>query len=67
MSLTLNNIEGGQSNITTGHALITAALSKNQQKLEGEMVLKLLASAASVDSATLPTVANIGHHINIKV
>jgi hypothetical protein len=31
MSLSLNNTEGVQTNITTGHALKTAALSKNQQ------------------------------------
>jgi hypothetical protein len=67
MSLSLNNIEGVQTNITTGHALKTAGLSKSQQELEGEMALKLIASAAGVDSAALPTVGNSGHTINIKV
>jgi hypothetical protein len=67
MSLSLNNTEGVQTDITTGHGLKTAVLSKNQQKLEGEMALKLIASAAGVDSATLPTVGNSGHTINIKV
>ncbi|MBA6262332.1 MAG: hypothetical protein V7780_15940 [Colwellia sp.] len=67
MSLSLNNTEGVQTNITTGHALKTAALSKNQQELEGEMALKLIASAAGLDSAALPTVGNSGYNINIKV
>ena len=67
MSLSLNNTEGVQTNITTGQALKTAGLSKNQQELEGEMALKLIASAAGIDSATLPTVGNSGHNIYIKV
>ena len=67
MSLSLNNTEGVQTNITTGQALKTAGLSKNQQELEGEMALKLIASAAGIDSSTLPTVGNSGHNINIKV
>jgi hypothetical protein len=67
MSLSLNNTEGVQTNITTALALKTAGLSKSQQEIEGEMALKLIASAAGVDSVALPTVANSGHNINIKV
>ena len=37
MSISLNNTEGVQTNITTGHALKTAKLSQSQQELEGEM------------------------------
>jgi len=67
MSISLNNTESVQKNITTGHALLTAKLAQGQQELEGEMALKLIASAAGVDSAALPTVGNSGHNINIKV
>jgi len=67
MSITLNNTEGVQTNITTGHGLKTAKLSQNQQELEGEMALKLIASAAGLDSVVLPSVGNSGHNINIKV
>jgi len=67
MSISLNNTESVQTNITTGHGLKTAVISKNQQELEGEMALKLIASAAGVDSAALPTIGNSGHNINIKV
>ena len=67
MSISLNNTEGVQTNITTGHGLKTAKLSQNQQELEGQMALKLIASAGSVGSAALPTIGNSGHNINIKV
>lgn len=67
MSISLNSTEGVQTNITTAHALKTAVISKDQQALEGEMALKLIASAAGVDSAALPIVGNSGHNINIKV
>jgi len=67
MSISLNNTEGVQTNITTGHALKTAKLSQSQQELEGEMALKLIASAVGADSVALPTVGNSGHNINIKV
>jgi hypothetical protein len=67
MSLSLNHTESVQTNITTGHALKTASLAKNQRELEGQMALKLIASAGGVDSQTLPTVGNSGNTINIKV
>jgi hypothetical protein len=67
MSISLNNTEGVQTNITTGHGLKTAKLSQSQQEIEGEMALKLIASAAGVDSAALPIVGNSGNNINIKV
>jgi hypothetical protein len=67
MSLLLNNIESVQTDITTGYALKTAALSKSQQELEGEMALKLIASAGSIDSVALPTSGSSGFTINIKV
>jgi hypothetical protein len=67
MSLSLNTAEGVNTNITTGHALKTAKLSQGQQEIEGQMALKLIASAAGPDTAALPTMGNSGHTINIKV
>ena len=64
MSLTLNN-DNAVNEITTGHALKTAKLSKDQQELEGEMALKLIDSA-NLNAVALP-VGNSGHNVNIKV
>ena len=64
MSLTLNN-DNPVSEITTGHALKTANLTKNQQEREGQMAINLIESA-NIDAIALP-VGNSGHNINIKV
>jgi len=64
MSLTLNN-DNAVSEITTGHALKTANLTKDQQELEGQMAINLIESA-SIDAVAQP-IGNSGQNINIKV
>ena len=51
---------------SSGQQLLTAALAKSQQELEGKMALELLQSA---DIATTPQSlpVNLGNNINIKV
>ncbi|NRA83929.1 MAG: hypothetical protein HRU22_09250 [Gammaproteobacteria bacterium] len=55
------------TNSNSGQQLLTAALSKNQQKAEGKMALALLDAAAQVQTAvqSQPS-ANLGNHVNIK-
>ncbi|MBA6233696.1 MULTISPECIES: cytoplasmic protein [unclassified Colwellia] len=67
MSISINNTESFQANITTGHALLTAKLAQGQQELEGKMALTLLTSAGGGNSAALPAVGVSGHNVNIKV
>ena len=64
MSLTMNN-DNAVTEITTGHALKTANLAKNQQELEGQMAINLIESA-SIDGLAMP-IGNSGNNINIKV
>jgi hypothetical protein len=66
MSISINNTESFQANITTGHALLTAKLAQGQQELEGKMALTLLSSAGG-NSAALSAVGVSGHNVNIKV
>jgi hypothetical protein len=67
MSISLNNTESVQTNITTGHALMTAKLAQGQQELEGKMALTLIASAGGSNVGASPAVGVSGHNINIKV
>ena len=64
MSLTLNN-ENAVREVTTGHALKTANLSKDQQELEGQMAIDLIESAY-IGSLAQP-IGNSGQKINIIV
>ena len=64
MSITLNN-ESLHGDVNTAHALKAANLQKGQQELEGEMAMKLIASA-NIDALFL-SVGNTGQNINIKV
>lgn len=64
MSLTLNN-DNQVREVTTGHALKTANLSKDQQELEGKMAIDLIESA-NIGELAQP-IGNSGQNINIKV
>ncbi|MDO6446919.1 hypothetical protein Q4493_14180 [Colwellia sp. 1_MG-2023] len=66
MSITIASSNPVNSDIETGHALLTAKKVQGQQELEGQMAVKLI-EGASVDAAQLPTTASSGHNINIKV
>jgi hypothetical protein len=63
MSLTLNT-EPVTGEIKTAHALKTANLQKSQQAIEGEMAIKLIASA-NIETLAMP-IGNVGQNINIK-
>jgi len=62
ISLGQNNSVTAQS--TSGAELLTAALAKSQQELEGEMALQLIQSASPTN---LPAPSgNSGFNVNIK-
>ncbi|MCO4797753.1 MAG: cytoplasmic protein [Colwelliaceae bacterium] len=65
MSITIGSTDAGNTNIDTGHALLTEKKVRDQQELEGQMAIKLI-EASSIDSVTTPPVGNSGHNINIK-
>lgn len=63
----MDSISSGK--YTQGAELLSASMSKNQQKQEGKMALALIEAAASTSSAqsNLPSpTATMGNHINIK-
>ncbi|GAA6206676.1 MULTISPECIES: cytoplasmic protein [Thalassotalea] len=66
MSITIASSSNTNTNIDTGHALLTAKKVQDQQELEGQLAMKLI-EGANVEAASLPTTASSGHHINVKV
>lgn len=65
MALSIGNTDNVQTNVSTAHGIKTAQNAKNQQELEGQMALNLIASA-NVNQVPAPT-ATSGNNINIKV
>ena len=65
MAINLESNNSASSPPSSGAELLTAALAKSQQEIEGEMALQLIQSA-SVINVPAP-VGNIGTQINIKV
>ena len=66
MSITIGSSNTTNTDIDTGHALLTVKKMRDQQELEGQMAVKLI-EGASLDAAALPTTSSSGHNINIKV
>lgn len=65
MSIAVNQNNSGGIAPSSGAELLTAALSKSQQEIEGKMALQLIQSA-SIDNLPEP-VGNSGFQVNIKV
>lgn len=65
MSITIGS-SNTNTEINTGHALLTAKKMQDQQELEGQMAVALI-EGASIDAAALPTTSSSGNNINIKV
>jgi hypothetical protein len=65
MSLSLGQYSSVATQPTSGAELLTAALSKSHQKLQGQMALKLIQSASPTNLLT--PVGNSGYQVNIKV
>jgi hypothetical protein len=56
----------GGTAVSQGYEMLAAKLAKNQQKQEGQMMMKLLQTAATSAPAPQPS-GNIGQNINIQV
>ena len=65
MSISLDQSSSVAANATSGTEFLSAAVSKSQQELEGQMALQLIQSA-SPSNLPAPT-DNSGFQINIKV
>jgi len=65
MSISISQSNNVSTEANSGQELLTTALSKNQQELEGQMVLQLL-ETANIHNVAAPT-GNSGFQINIKV
>ncbi|PKI16166.1 hypothetical protein [Colwellia sp. 12G3] len=65
MSISLGQNNSVAAQPTSGAELLTAALSKSQQEIEGKMALQLIQSA-KINSVPAPT-GNSGFQVNIKV
>lgn len=66
MSISINSNNSVQMNTESAVAIKTAQKANNQQELEGQMALKLIQSATTVEQVAAP-IGNSGHNINIKV
>lgn len=68
MSITINPSSPStaqSSSASEGAQLLTAALAKNNQELEGQMALQLIQSA---NTSSLPAPTGVsGNNVNIKV
>ena len=65
MSVSLGQNSSVAAQATSGAELLSAAVSKSQQELEGQMALQLIQSASP---ANLPApTGNSGFQVNIKV
>lgn len=65
MSISLDQNNSVSTKATSGEEFLTAAVSKSQQELEGQMALQLIQSA-SPTNLPAPT-GNSGFQVNIKV
>ena len=65
MSISVGQNSSAAAQETSGAELLTAALSKKQQEVEGKMALQLIQSA-SVANLPAPS-GNSGFNVNIKV
>ena len=66
MTITMSSTaNAAQSKYGTGAELLSAGLAKNQQEIEGQMVLKMIQSAG-VDHISDPR-EKLGNYVNIKV
>jgi len=65
MSISVGQNSSVAAQETSGAELLTAALSKRQQEVEGKMALQLIQSA-SVDNLPTPS-GSSGFNVNIKV
>lgn len=65
MSISVGQSSSVAAQSTSGEELLTAALAKNQQEIEGKMALQLIQSA-SATNLPAPT-GNSGFQVNIKV
>ena len=65
MSISVDQSSSVAAKATSGAEFLTAAVSKSQQELEGQMALQLIQSA---NSTNLPApTGNSGFQVNIKV
>ena len=65
MSINISQNNSVAAPSSSGAELLTAALSKGQQEMEGKMALQLIQSA-NVNNVPAP-VGNSGFQVNIKV
>ncbi|WP_153915936.1 cytoplasmic protein [Shewanella sp. TC10] len=66
MSLSINAPSSMPTNIDSATSLKVAAMSKDQQKVQGEMALQLIEAALPAEQAAPQPVGNTGHIISTK-
>ncbi|MEI6894162.1 MAG: hypothetical protein V5789_05925 [Colwellia sp.] len=66
MSISLGQHNSIVTQPTSGAELLTAALSKSQQELAGQLALQLIESVNATSSPAAP-IGNTGFQVNIKV
>lgn len=64
--MSVNLEQASSAALQSSKELLSASLTKSQQKQEGEMAIKLIQSVTTPEAVAAP-VGNVGHQINIKV